>query len=229
MCDKGLSLGTSWQWAMCAKGRAENLRRKKQLVVSGCICDWRFWTVLLNWAQVVLFLSGKLKSFADIFGRGVKNCNLLWVWHYLPPKKCLFECFPISWYCAWYASRIRGWTSQILLDIPPSAEVVGGAPFLGGSDHYGDWLRDLSSFSRTQAGGDSALICLAVFILWVFQHQTFSAVSLLHFPSLEFGSWNGKRDEQGPIHGLQCTSMHYNYHSSLYITGTIICFHCHCQ
>jgi len=28
--------------------------------------------------------------------------------------------------------------------------VVGGAPFLGGSDHYGDWLRDLSSFSRTQ-------------------------------------------------------------------------------
>lgn len=181
MCDKGLSLGNHGN-GQCV----ENLRRKKQLVVrtsrtvghasqyihSGRMCDWKSWTVLLNWAQVVLFLTGKWKSFEDIFGRGVKNCNLLWVWHYLPPKKCLFECFPISWYRARYASRIRGWTSQILLGIPPSAEVVGGAPFLGGSDHYGDWLRDLSSFSRTQAGGDSAQICLAVFILWVFQHQT---------------------------------------------------------
>jgi len=28
--------------------------------------------------------------------------------------------------------------------------VVGGAPFLGGSDHYGDWLRDVASFGSTQ-------------------------------------------------------------------------------
>ena len=36
-------------------------------------------------------------------------------------------------------------------------QVVGGAPFLGGSDRYGDWLRDLASFGSTQVG--CAWIC----------------------------------------------------------------------
>ncbi|CAE7219153.1 unnamed protein product [Symbiodinium natans] len=35
--------------------------------------------------------------------------------------------------------------------------VVGGAPFLGGSDHYGALLQDLASFSRTQVWDFSSL------------------------------------------------------------------------
>lgn len=33
------------------------------------------------------------------------------------------------------------------------SQVVGGAPFLGGSDHYAEWLKEAASFGRTQADG----------------------------------------------------------------------------
>jgi len=35
--------------------------------------------------------------------------------------------------------------------------VVGGAPFLGGSDRYADWLRDLAGFTHTQVWDFSTL------------------------------------------------------------------------